>query len=76
MVMLKYTSLKEKDLEYLSFILRNGMVAAKQIMLKFREPNIHRVYRRLRKLEGQKFVKHERIAHKVGVYLGTIEAGN
>ncbi|MFK9119518.1 hypothetical protein ACJEBK_21935 [Peribacillus frigoritolerans] len=74
MVLLKYTSLKEKDLEYLSFILRNGMVTAKQIMLKFREPNIHRVYRRLRKLEGQKFVKHERIAHKVGVYLGTIEA--
>lgn len=50
------------------------MVTAKQIMLKFREPNIHRVYRRLRKLEGKKYVKHERIAHKVGVYLGTIEA--
>jgi hypothetical protein len=74
--MLKYTSLKEKDLEYLTFILRNGMVTAKQIMLKFREPNIHRVYRRLRKLEGKKFVRHERIAHKVGVYLGTIDARN
>ncbi|CAN7648465.1 hypothetical protein IOC57_21345 [Bacillus sp. SD075] len=49
-------------------------MTAKQIMLKFREPNIHRVYRRLRKLEGKKYVKHERIAHKVGVYLGTIEA--
>jgi hypothetical protein len=73
-MILKYTSLKKKDLEYLSFILRNGMVTAKQIMLKFREPNIHRVYRRLRKLETQKFVKHERIAHKVGVYLGTIDA--
>lgn len=72
--MLKYTSLKEKDLEYLTFILRNGMVTAKQLMLKFREPNIHRVYRRLRKLEGKKFVRHERIAHKVGVYLGTIDA--
>ncbi|MGM0867588.1 MAG: hypothetical protein ACQEWF_23335 [Bacillota bacterium] len=74
--MLKYTSLKEKDLEYMTFILRNGMVTAKQIMLKFREPNIHRVYRRLRKLEDKKYVKHERIAHKVGVYLGTIEARN
>jgi hypothetical protein len=72
--MLKYTSLKEKDVEYLTFILRNGMVTAKQIMLKFREPNIHRVYRRLRKLESKKFVKHEKIAHKVGVYLGTIDA--
>ncbi|MEH7451195.1 hypothetical protein [Gottfriedia acidiceleris] len=72
--MLKYTSLKEKDLEYLKFILRNGMVTAKQIKLKFQEPNIHRVYRRLRKLEGKNYVKHEMIAHKVGVYLGTIEA--
>jgi hypothetical protein len=72
--MLKYTSLKEKDVEYLTFILRNGMVTAKQIMLKFREPNIHRVYRRLRKLEEKKYVKHEKIAHKVGVYLGTIDA--
>jgi hypothetical protein len=75
-LMLKYTSLKEKDLEYLTFILRNGMVTAKQILLKFREPNIHRVYRRLRKLEGKKFVRHEQIAHKVGVYLGTIDARN
>lgn len=74
--MLKYTSLKEKDLDYLTFILRNGMVTAKQIMLKFREPNIHRVYRRLRKLETKKFVKHECIAHKVGVYLGTLDARN
>jgi hypothetical protein len=74
--MLKYTSLKEKDVEYMTFILRNGMVTAKQIMLKFREPNIHRVYRRLRKLEDRKYVKHERIAHKVGVYLGTLEARN
>ncbi|TDK58156.1 hypothetical protein E2K98_24895 [Bacillus salipaludis] len=74
--MLKYTSLKEKDLEYLTFILRNGMVTAKQLMLKFQEPNIHRVYRRLRKLEDKKFIKHERIAHKVGVYLGTIDARN
>jgi hypothetical protein len=72
--MLKYTSLKEKDLAYLTFILRNGMVTAKQIMLKFREPNIHRVYRRLRKLEGKKYVRHEMIAHKVGVYLGTRDA--
>ncbi|MCM3594173.1 hypothetical protein M4D55_00045 [Metabacillus idriensis] len=72
--MLKYTSLKEKDLEYLTFILRNGMVTAKQILLKFREPNLHRVYRRLRKLEGKKYVRHEQIAHKVGVYLGTIDA--
>jgi len=62
------------DLEYLTFILRNGMVTAKQILLKFREPNIDRVYRRLRKLEKYKYVKHERIAHKVGVYLGTLDA--
>ncbi|KZE66860.1 hypothetical protein AWM68_20015 [Fictibacillus phosphorivorans] len=75
-LMLKYTSLKEKDLEYLTFILRNGMVTAKQILLKFQEPNIHRVYRRLRKLEGKKYVRHEQIAHKVGVYLGTIDARN
>jgi hypothetical protein len=75
-LMLKYTSLKEKDLDYLTFILRNGMVTAKQIMLKFREPNIFRVYRRLRKLEDKKYVKHERIAHKVGVYLGTLDARN
>lgn len=74
LMILKYSSLKEKDLEYLSFILRNGMVTAKQIMLKFREPNIHRVYRRLRKLEAKKYVKHEHIAHKVGVYFGTIDA--
>ncbi|PEC50967.1 hypothetical protein COJ46_01600 [Bacillus sp. AFS077874] len=74
--MLKYTSLKEKDIEYLTFILRNGMVTAKQMMLKFQEPNIHRVYRRLRKLEGKNYVKHEMIAHKVGVYLGTIDARN
>lgn len=67
--MLKYTSLKEKDLEYLSFILRNGMVTAKQIMLKFREPNIYRIYRRLRKLVDKKYVKYERIAH-----IGTIDA--
>jgi hypothetical protein len=73
-MVLKYTSLKEKDLDYLSFILRNGMVTAKQIMVKFREPNIDRVYRRLRKLEKYKYVKNERIAHKMGVYLGTIEA--
>ncbi|KMY41483.1 hypothetical protein [Peribacillus loiseleuriae] len=73
-MIIKYTSLKEKDLEYLSFILRNGMVTAKQIMLKFREPNKDRVYRRLRKLVGKKYVKYEHIAHKVGVYLGTIDA--
>jgi hypothetical protein len=50
------------------------MVTAPQIMLKFSEPNIHRVYRRLRKLEDLGYVKHERIAHKVGVYFGTNEA--
>lgn len=74
--MLKYTSLKQKDLDYLTFILRNGMVTARQIMLKFREPNINRVYTRVRKLEEKKYLKHERIAHKVGVYFGTIEARN
>lgn len=68
--------MKEKDLDYLRFILRNGMVTAKQIMLKFREPNVHRVYRRLRKLEDKKYVKHERVTHKLGVYLGTIDARN
>ncbi|KON83506.1 hypothetical protein AF332_27510 [Sporosarcina globispora] len=72
--MLKYTSLKEKDLDYINFILRNGMVTAKQIMLKFQEPNIHRVYRRLKKLVDKKYLKHEKIAHKVGVYFGTLDA--
>lgn len=72
--LLKYTSLKQKDLDYMTFILRNGMVTANQILVKFREPNIHRVYRRLRKLEDRNYVKHERIAHKVGVYFGTIES--
>ncbi len=33
-----------------------------------------RVYRRLRKLEDKKYVKHEYVAHNVGVYFGTIEA--
>ncbi|WP_046516168.1 hypothetical protein [Bacillus sp. SA1-12] len=72
--MLKYTSLKEKDVEYLTFILRNGVVTAKQVMLKFQEPNIQRVYRRLKKLESKKYVKYERLAHKLGVFMGTIEA--
>ncbi|MEW9673509.1 hypothetical protein [Ammoniphilus sp. 3BR4] len=73
-MVLKYSSLKEKDLDYLSFILRHGVVTANQMMLKFREPNVYRVYRRLRKLEDRGYVKHQRIAHKVGVYYGTIEA--
>ncbi|MFB7141686.1 hypothetical protein ACFCYN_18705 [Gottfriedia sp. NPDC056225] len=45
-------------------------------LFKFQEPNIHRVYRRLRKLEGKNYLIHETIAHKVGVYLGKIEAKN
>lgn len=74
--MLKYSEFKEKDMEYLTFILRHGMVTAKQIMLFFEEPNVHRVYRRLRKLAGKKLVKHEQVAHKIGVYFGTHEARN
>lgn len=73
-MVLKYSSLKQKDLDYLTFILRNGVVTANQIMLKFREPNVYRVYRRLRKLEDRGYVKNQRIAHKVGVYYGTTEA--
>lgn len=70
----KYSALKDKDFEYMNFILKNGVVTAKQIELKFREPNIDRVYRRLRKLAERGYVKHERLAHKVGVYIGTTEA--
>ncbi|WP_347552998.1 hypothetical protein ABFG93_22390 (plasmid) [Pseudalkalibacillus hwajinpoensis] len=71
---LKYSGLKEKDLEYMTFVLRNGVVTAKQIKLKFREPNLSRVYRRLQKLEDRGYLKHERVAHKVGVYYGTQDA--
>lgn len=71
---LKYSGLKEKDLDYLTFVLRNGVVTAKQIKLKFREPNLSRVYRRLQKLEERGYLKHERVAHKVGVYFGTTDA--
>lgn len=70
----KYSSLKEKDYDYMKFILKNGVVTAKQIQLKFQEPNIDRVYRRMRKLVDRGYAKHERIAHKVGVYIGTTEA--
>lgn len=73
-MVMKYSSLKEKDLEYLEFVLKNGVVTAKQIQLKFLEPNIDRVYRRMRKLADRGYVKHERLAHKVGVYIGTYEA--
>ncbi|OIK03632.1 hypothetical protein BIV59_22465 [Bacillus sp. MUM 13] len=73
-MVLKYCSLKQKDLDYLEYILRNGMVTANQILLKFREPNSSRVYRRVKKLEDRGYLKHQRIAHKVGVYFATIEA--
>lgn len=67
----KYNSLKDKDYDYMRYVLRCGVVTAKQIMLKFNEDNIQRVYRRLQKLQTRGYVKNERIAHKVGVYLGT-----
>lgn len=73
-MVLKYSSLKEKDLEYMRFILKNSTVTAQQIFLKFQENNIYAVYRRLRKLKERGFVKHEMLAHKVGVYIGTKEA--
>ncbi|WP_408008246.1 hypothetical protein ACJROX_26840 [Pseudalkalibacillus sp. A8] len=73
-MVLKYTSLKQKDLDYLTFILRNGIVTAKQIRVKFEEPTLTRVYSRVRKLMAKGLVKYERIAPKVGVYFGSREA--
>lgn len=70
----KYSVLKDKDIDYMKYVLKNGVVTAKQIQLKFQEPNLDRVYRRLRKLIERGYIKHERLAHKVGVYIGTIEA--
>ena len=75
-VLIKYSSLREKDLDYMRFILRNGVVTAKQIYLNFEEKNMDAVYRRLRKLKDGGYVKHQEIAHKVGFYFGTKEARN
>lgn len=73
-MVIKYSALKEKDINYLKFILKSGTVTAQQIFLKFQENNIYAVYRRLRKLKERGFVRHEMLAHKVGVYIGTTEA--
>lgn len=75
-MIIKYSNLKQKDLDYMTFILRNSVVTAKQLQLKFQEKNMHAVYRRLRKLKNENYVKHHTIAHKVGVYIGTKEARN
>lgn len=58
----------------MNFILKNGIVTAKQIFLNFEEKNMDAVYRRLRKLKNNGYVKHHMIHHKVGVYLGTMAA--
>lgn len=75
-MLIKYSSLKQKDLDYMKFVLRNGIVTAKQLYLNFEEKNMDAVYRRLRKLKNGGYVKHHKIAHKVGVYIGTKEARN
>ncbi|MMZ60758.1 hypothetical protein D1872_228710 [compost metagenome] len=72
----KYSSLVQKDYEYIEFILRHGVVTAKQIMLKFLEPSIHRVYRRLQKLQTRGYVKNERLTKNLGVYYSTVDARN
>lgn len=70
-MVIKYSALKQKDLDYMKFILRNSVVTAKHLLFNFQENNIDAVYRRLRKLKDQGYIKHRRIAHKVGVYIGT-----
>lgn len=74
---MKYSNLRQKDLDYLNFILRHGFVTAKQLENNF-DDSKHAVYRRLRKLINSEvqYVKHHKIAHKVGVYYCTREARN
>jgi hypothetical protein len=72
----RYSALKEKDYDYLRFILKHGVVTAKQVLHFFEEPNLDRVYHRLRKLKAQKLVKNDKLAQTLGVYYCTHEVRN
>jgi hypothetical protein len=73
-VLYKYSTLQPKDVEYLTFILRNGIVTHKQVMLKFQENHVNQAYRRLQKLTNQGYLVNKRIASRLGVYYATTEA--
>lgn len=45
----KYSDFKEKDLEILRFVLKQGIVTSQQILRYTGETSLHNVYRRLRK---------------------------
>jgi hypothetical protein len=72
--MRKYSTLKQKDYDYLTFILKQGIVTVKQMIAYFDEPNQQRVYRRLQKLSERGLVKNEKLALTLGVYYCTCEA--
>jgi hypothetical protein len=73
-VLFKYSTLQPKDVDYLDFILRNGVVTHKQVMLKFQEPHKNHAYRRLQKLTSQGYIQNKRITSRLGVYIGTTDA--
>lgn len=75
-MLIKYDKFKQKDIDYLNFILRCGTVTAQQVYLFFEEKNMDAAYRRLRKLRDKGLIKHDKTSLKTGVYIGTKEARN
>lgn len=73
-MLMKYSNLRKKDLEYMSFILKNGMVTSKQLHLNFGENTMDAVWHRLRKLKDLGLIKMVKVAAGMVVYIGTLEA--
>ena len=73
----KYSGLKAKDIDYVSFIVRHGMVTVKQLALCCETPglsNYSRVYQRIKKLEKFGYVAKESFFDKFNVYYGKDKA--
>lgn len=73
-MLIKYSNLRPKDMEYMRVILQMGMVTAKQLNLYFEEKNMYSTWRRLRKLKDEKYIKQYQLTHGLVVYTGTPES--
>ncbi|PRX58800.1 hypothetical protein B0G52_13431 [Cohnella sp. SGD-V74] len=70
----KYSDFKEKDLEILRFVLKQGIVTSQQILRYTGETSLHNVYRRLRKLEAAGLVWKKKLTLRLNVYFPKREA--
>lgn len=70
----KYSDFKEKDLDILRFILKQGIVTSQQILRYIGETSLHNVYRRLRKLEAAGLVWKKKFTLRLNVYFPKREA--